>query len=329
MRVLLTGATGFLGFRTLEQLVSHNNIEYIRATGRTLRTTHYVNHPKIEYVLGDLIDKNFVDQIVKTCDVIIHAAALSSPWGSYDAFYEANVLVQKNLINAAKAHRINRFVFVSTPSLYFLLEDKLNINETENLEKNFVNAYAATKRAAEIALIQSGLKYIIIRPRALIGRGDTIILPRLIRAYDEGKLRVIGNGKNIADLTPVYNVAQALILAIFAPEVAVNQVYNISNGEPVVLWDKISAVLRRLDRTPPHTKIPFTLIKRIAQFMEWKSRITNKKEPTLTVYGVGTLAKSFSLDISKAKKLLGYKPQLSTDEAIDEFINWYRINENS
>ena len=63
--------------------------------------------------------------------------------------------------------------------------------------------------------------------------------------------------------------------------------------------------------------------------MEWKSRITNKKEPTLTVYGVGTLAKSFSLDISKAKKLLGYKPQLSTDEAIDEFINWYRINENS
>jgi nucleoside-diphosphate-sugar epimerase len=329
MRVLLTGATGFLGFRTLEQLVNHDQIEYIRATGRTLRTTHYVSHPKIEYVLGDLTDKNFVDQIVKTCDVIIHAAALSSPWGSYDAFYEANVLVQKNLVNAAKAHLINRFVFVSTPSLYFELKDKLNINETENLEKNFVNAYAATKRAAEIALIQSGLKYIIIRPRALIGRGDTIILPRLIRAYDEGKLKVIGNGKNIADLTPVYNVAQALILAIFAPAVAVNQVYNISNGEPVVLWDKISDVLRRLDRTPPHTKIPFTLIKRIAQFMEWKSRITNKKEPALTVYGVGTLAKSFSLDISKANKLLGYKPQLSTDEAIDEFINWYRINENS
>jgi nucleoside-diphosphate-sugar epimerase len=61
--------------------------------------------------------------------------------------------------------------------------------------------------------------------------------------------------------------------------------------------------------------------------MEWKSKMTNMKEPALTVYSIGTLTKSFTMDISKAKKLLGYEPRVSTKESILEFIKWYKENE--
>ena len=245
MNVLLTGATGFLGFRTLEKLVEDSRVSKIVAVGRVIKLTHKVNHSKVEYILGDLIDEAFVNGVVKNMDVIIHAAAMSSPWGRLESFYSANVLVQKNLIHAAKKAGIKRFVYISSPSIYFELKDKLNIKESDPLPKQFINAYAKTKREAEILLQKSGIAYVAIRPRALIGRGDTVIMPRLIRACDEGKLKIMGSGKNIVDLTSVANVADSLLLSVFARDEALNQIYNISNGQPVLLWQK-----------PQHRSVP-------------------------------------------------------------------------
>lgn len=71
-------------------------------------------------------------------------------------------------------------------------------------------------------------------------------------------------------------------------------------------------------------KAPYGIVKLVAQLMEFKSRMTNFKEPALTVYGVGTLAKSFTMDITKAKDKLGYSPRISVDEAMQEFVNWYQ-----
>ena len=82
MNILLTGATGFLGFRTLERLVQLSNVRKILATGRSLRKSREILNPKVEYVLGDLKDKLFVSTILKDIDIVINAASLSSPWGS-------------------------------------------------------------------------------------------------------------------------------------------------------------------------------------------------------------------------------------------------------
>jgi nucleoside-diphosphate-sugar epimerase len=298
------------------------------AAARTDRKWRRVSNPKVEYYFGDLTDKTYVQDIIKGCDAIIHTAALSSPWGRYEDFHEANVTVQKLLIEAATEQEIDRFVYVSTPSMYFELKDKLNIKESDPLPRKFINSYAETKREAEIALEQSGIPFVSIRPRALLGRGDTIIMPRLIRAFDEGKLKIMGDGENIVDLTPVGNVADALILGLFTGEKGLNQIYNISNGNPVKLWDKVDLVLNKLGKELPKKKVPFWLVRTVAKFMEFKSNITNKKEPALTVYGVGTLTKSFTMDISKAKEFLGYEPQLSVDDAIDEFVEWYKEHES-
>ena len=158
----------------------------------------------------------------------------------------------------------------------------------------------------------------------MIGRGDTIIMPRLIRAFEEGKLKIIGDGKNIVDLTSLANVADSIELALFVGDAGLNQIYNITNGEPVKLWETVEKVLSLLGYEMNKKKVPYQMVKLISQIMELKAKLTNYQEPALTTYGVGVLAKSFTMDISKAKTLLGYSPKVSTDEAIEEFVSWYR-----
>ncbi|HEY5687629.1 MAG TPA: NAD-dependent epimerase/dehydratase family protein [Yeosuana sp.] len=323
MNVLVTGATGFLGWRTLEVLVRDPDVKQILATGRTIKPTHTIKHEKVTYITGDLEDKTFVKSLLKNTDTIVNAAALSSPWGDEHLFERANVHTQINLIEASKKYGIKKFVYISSPSLYFEYKDRFNVKEEDALPKKLVNQYAITKRKAEILLMKSGLPYVILRPRAIIGRGDTVIMPRLIRAFEEGRLKIIGDGKNIASLTSVENIANAILLSLKAQWPAINEIYNISNGAPVVLWDAISNVLNQLDKKAPTQKVPFRIVKLVAQFLELKSRLTNKSEPALTQYGVGTLAMSLTMDITKAQNLLGYQPKVTTEEALDEFVKWY------
>ena len=329
MKILLTGATGFLGFRTLEKLVELEEVTSIIATGRTMKETHQVLHPKVTYVLGDLSDKAFVESITSDVDYVIHAAALSSPWGKYSEFEDANLRSQINLIHSVQRSKLIKYIYISTPSMYFDSNNRTNIRENEALPRKFVNAYAHTKRMAELELVQSGLPYVILRPRALTGRGDTVIMPRIITSFKEGKLKIIGAGKNIVDLTSVANAVDAILLSLKAEGPALNQIYNITNGEPVNLWEKIGFVLQLMDKQLPPKKIPYFIVLTLAQLLEWKSKLTNWKEPVLTKYGVGVLAKTMTMDISKAKTLLGYHPSVSTDEAIKEFVQWYAENEKN
>ena len=327
MTILLTGATGGLGYRTLEQLITNVQIKRIIATGRIVKPTHCVEHSKVSYELGDLEDDNFVSKLVEQVDCIVHAAALSSPWGKYSEFEKANLFTIKNLINSAKKQNVKRFVYVSTPSLYFNGNDRFDVRESDELPKKFVNAYSKTKYEAEIELEKSGIPYIILRPRALIGRGDTIIMPRIIRAFQEGKLKIIGDGNNVVDLTSLANVADSIELSLFVGTEGINQTYNITNGKPVKLWTTIAKVLSLLGHEMNKQKIAYPIVKMVSQLMELKAKLTNGREPALTTYGVGILAKSMTMDISKAKTLLGYTPKVSTDEAIIEFVNWYkRVN---
>lgn len=323
MKILVTGATGFLGFRVVEVLAARGH--EVIAAGRTITKSHFVDKPNVKYQLGDLEDVGYVKGLLaNNPDMVINCASLSSPWGSYQTYNRSNVLSQQHLIQESERVMVSRFIYISSPTIYYAHRDLMGVKESDPLPETPVNHYAATKLEAEALLKASQLNYVILRPRALIGRGDTVIMPRLIRAYQEGKLKIIGNGENLADLTCVSNVVQAVERAMHADQQALRKAYNITNDKPVKLWPVINQLLEALGHTKLEKRVPLSVAMAAAWLMEKKSILTGYKEPPLTRYSVGVLAYSMTLDISQARKLLGYVPEQSTEEGIKEFVVWYK-----
>lgn len=329
--IVVTGASGFLGGRLLKHLAALYPGSMITGTSRRAERKGEFEALGCRFVAGDLLEASFCETVTKEADIVVHCAALSSPWGHVRLFEDANVKATQNLLNASVTNQVKRFIFISTPSIYFDFTDRYNIKESDPLPAKMVNHYAATKLEAErlvLAMNGKGIETIGLRPRAIIGAEDTVIFPRLIKAYQEGRLKIIGNGKTLADLTCVRNVIEAVLCSIRAEPKALGEAYNITNGEPVLLWDKINLLLKALNFEPLHKKVPAGLVMTVAALMEWKAKLFSPgQEPTLTKYGIGVLTYSLTMDISKAKNLLNYLPVQSTEEGLTEFIEWYNTQQ--
>lgn len=167
-----------------------------------------------------------------------------------------------------------------------------------------------------------GVNSVIIRPRGLIGVGDTSLIPRILKANDKIGIPLFNRGKNKVDITCVENVAHACILAMEKTGVD-GECFNITNGEPMAFKEILMLFLDSIGKKPKFLKLPFHLVYGISCVLEWVYRHFDKKgEPALTRYTVCTLAFSQTLDISKAKRLLGYKPIISLEEGIKNYGAW-------
>lgn len=324
MKILVTGATGFLGGQVLSKLTEEFGKEFVIGTGRNHEKAKELISAGNQVVTGDLTDAGFIAKNFYDITHIIHCAAKSSLWGSYESFYQANVVSTLNLLyNTPLAQR---FIYISTPSIYFRFSDKLQIKEDAILPKKFVNHYTATKYLAEREVLnfkKESLVRAVIRPRAIIGAGDTSIVPRVIRAYEAGRLRIIGPGNNICDFTSVKNIAHACYLAILSNNDINGKIFNLTDGRPVAVWKLVYSTLKALGYQPNLKKVNYKLVFAIAWASEVLHRLFHLGEPVLTRYGVGLLRYSQTLDISLAKELLGYQPVITTEESIAEFIDSY------
>ena len=329
MKVLITGATGFLGYR-LSQRLSKKGYT-LTTTGRNPEMGERLKFLGTRFVPGSINDADHLHTLSQGQDAIVHTAGLSSPWGRYHDFHRTNTEGTEHIVNAALAQDVPRFVHISTPSIYVQNADCENIRESDPLPPQFVNAYAQTKYAAEQRVLvgaAKGLEAVMLRPRALIGQGDTVIMPRLLRAHEMGRLRRIGNGHNRVDLTPVENVCQAIELALNLPSgsPALQEAYNISNGDPVNLWDTLAEAFQRLNLHLDTSRgVPFAVAYGMAAAMEAQAkRKKGYPEPPLTRYSVMMIGRSQTLNIDKARQRLGYDPEVSVNDAMNDFIEGWR-----
>ena len=325
-KVLVTGATGFLGSCILKELKGKYDIISVGRNKDKLMEIKRDDN-KIECISADLAEiKEVLD--FPEADIVIHAAALSTVWGAKKEFIKNNVTATENIIKYCRAKKAGRLVYISTPSVYTGKKDRFNVRESEFDSDNKLNYYIETKIAAEKKILEAkdkGLDVVIIRPKGLIGIGDTSILPRIIEANNKIGIPVFKGKEDIlADMTSVENVAYAILLCMEKEGIS-GEIFNITNGEPTSQKELLKYVSESLGTEFRYKKLSFGRIYMIASVLESIYNFFRvSKEPMLTKYTVCTLAFSQTLNIEKAERLLGYKPRISLRDEIKRFGKFYK-----
>lgn len=314
-RVLVTGASGFLGGYVVPDLQRHGHEVF--ASGRNTEALAGVAD-EAHRVPGDLASLRMRDLPV---DAVIHCAALSSPWGPWKDFHEANVIGTGHVVEFARRNDVRRVVHVSSPSVYATNRDRLGIRETDVDPSNRLNGYIRSKIAAENLLLEAldeGAirELVIVRPRGLIGVGDPSLIPRLLDVHERIGVPLFGGGENLIDVTAVENVAAALRLAVTRGDAA-GGVYNISNGDPRRFRELLTALLTLMGVRPRFRPMDRRIAWALASALEGVcTALPNRPEPPLTRYTLSTIAYSQTLDITRATAELGYRPEVSLDDAL-------------
>ncbi len=172
IKVLVTGAAGFLGKFLVPELLA-NNVTITALVRRSSNISH-LNHPNINLIFGDITDNDLLNKIVPGIDAIIHAAATFS--GSKENFYSVNVQATENLLQLASQFNVRKFIYISSISVYRHSAYKTNqvITEDYPYERNeFHTQYSLSKMQAEQIVKRyndnSNVKCTIIRPGSLYG----------------------------------------------------------------------------------------------------------------------------------------------------------------
>jgi nucleoside-diphosphate-sugar epimerase len=163
-----------------------------------------------------------------------------------------------------------------------------------------------------------------LRPRGIIGKGDTTSLPRVLKAYEEDKIKIIGRGKNVIDFTSIKNLSHAVALALISGPETSGQAYNISDGEAFGFWPLMEETTKKLGYTRKIGRVPYPLVYFAASLSEFIAKLRGGYEPSLTRYAAGIMKASFTLNIDKARDQLGYTPIISSKESINEFLEWHQ-----
>jgi len=329
MKILITGASGFIGGRfarfALEQGFD------VRVNGRRAAGVEHLVRRGAEFVQGDLIDPELVRELCRDVDAVVHCAGAVGVWGRKQDFVQGNVQVTENVVEACLKQRVRRLVHLSSPSIYFDGRSHLGIKE-EQVPRRFNNHYAATKYLAEQKVFgaeEFGLEVIALRPRFVTGAGDTSIFPRLLNMQRKNRLSIIGNGLNVVDFTSMQNLNQAMLSSLLAGSSALGKAYNISNGTPVPVWDAVNYVMRRMQLPQVTRYRSYGLAYAAAAINEGACLLwPGRPEPTLSRVAMQAMSKDFTLDISRARHYLDYQPQVSLWAALDEFCDWWKAQQN-
>jgi nucleoside-diphosphate-sugar epimerase len=331
--VLVTGATGFLGGVLARRLALGAGAR-VTAVGRNPAASERLQRETagggLRFLRADLAQPGAAEAACDGQATVFHCAARSSSWGPYADFYRDNVTATQNVIRGCQRAGA-RLVHVSTPSVCFADRPRLNVSETDPLPARQTSHYAATKRLAEQAVaaaVAQGLPAISLRPRVIFGPRDTNLLPRLIQQMEHGRLRIIGDGRNWGDLTYVDNVVDALLLGARAPASLMGRTFHITNGEPVRLWEMIATVCAALGFPPPAGRVPLPAALALAGALELAhAALRRPGEPRLTRHAVRLMALDATLDISAARRDLGYAPRVSLAEGTRRLAEWWRAGQ--
>ncbi len=320
---LITGVAGFVGSNLLETLLRFNqrvvgvdnystgfrcNLEEVRQMVGPARWSSF------HQIDGDIRDSETCTRAAKGVDYILHQAALGSvsrSLGDPADSHSCNVTGTLNMLLAAQANAVKRFVFASSSSVY---GDHPGLPKLEENTGRCLSPYAATKLMGEIyagvfakcyELQAIGLRYFnVFGPRQDPNGEYAAVIPRWVAAMLRNEPAFInGDGETSRDFCYVGNAVQANILAATVDDPkALNQVYNIAVGARTSLNQLFEMLRQTLLSHHPHLQ---------------------NYQPVYRAFRTGDIRHS-QADISRARRLLGYEPSHNVRRGLAEALDWYQ-----
>lgn len=326
MTILITGATGGLGRNAAETALQTGH--RVTALGRNPAALAELAAQGCQPLAADLT-RPLPSGLLHNVRAVWHCAALSAPWGRYADFHAANAQATEQLAQAAGEAGVPVFVHISTPSLYFDFRHRRNVPESFRPAR-YCNHYAATKALAEQRILAAAerfphTRFIMLRPRAIFGRHDQVLLPRLLQVIRQrGFLPLPRGGAALMDFTYAPNVAHAMLCATANDKLLSGSVFNITNQDPMTLRHVVDTLLKgylKLDfpvRTPP-----YPLLAAAAAALEGWSALS-RREPLFTRYSIAALHFDMTLSDQAAQTTLGYTPRHTMQQALAATADYWR-----
>lgn len=326
MKVLVTGATGFLGEYIVERL---------RARGDDVRG--FCRKPSaslaklgVETALGDITDRESVVTACRGMDAVIHTAAIAGIWGPWELFHDTNVLGTRYVLEGCREHGVPRLVYTSSPSVTFDGTPQRGVDESVPYPTRWLAHYPQTKAMAEQEVLAAHspgkLHTCALRPHLIWGPRDRHLIPRLLDRARRDKLKRVGDGLNMVDIIYVENAAAAHLLALdrlAEPGPVGGKSYFLSQGEPVNCWGWINDVLKIAGLPHVRKLVPFPAAYAVGGVLEVAYRWLRKSdEPLMTRFLACQLAMDHYFSLKNAEADLGYRPHVSTHQGMLRLRAW-------
>lgn len=326
MKILITGASGFIGSYIVEEALRRGLDTW--AAIRKSSSREYLQDQRINFIELNLSSK---EQLVKqleghTFDYVVHAAGVTKCLDKQD-FHRINTEGTKNLVEALLELKmpLKRFVFVSSLSVYGAIREQQpyeEIRETDNPQPN--TEYGRSKLAAEQFLdsLTADFPYVILRPTGVYGprEKDYFIMAKSIKQHSDFAV-----GYKRQDITFVYvsDVVQAVFLA--AEKGKTGRKYFLSDGEVYQSTTFSDLIHEELGR-PWWIRItaPVWVLRVVTFFGEYVGRLTGKVTALNNDKYNILKQRNWRCDIQPAIDELGYKPQVQLKEGVQRAIAWYK-----
>lgn len=316
MRVLVTGASGFLGQATAAA---------VRDAGHEVRTFQRrpSGVPGVVDVAGTMTDPDVLRRAVEGVDAVVHLAAKVSLAGDPADFVRVNVDGTRALVDAARAAGVGRFVFVSSPSVAHTGSSLVGVGAGPAEPARARGDYARTKAAAELIALgadASEFAVVAIRPHLVWGPGDTQLVGRIVDRARSGRLPLLDSGAALIDTLYVDNAASAMVAALehAADEGVHGNAYVVTNGEPRPVADLLAGICTASGVPAPKLHVPAGVARAAGSLVEavWRVR-PGEDEPPMTRFLAEQLSTAHWFDQRRTRRDLQWVPAVSIDEGLE------------